>query len=488
MKQELGMFARPVPPLHDRRVSTVGQAEDQEAALDAARESVVLLKNDDGFLPLPTTGKKILVTGPAATAVSAQTGGWALHWQGGESDQEYRDLPTNSYSVLDGVQKVFPGYDISHLRGPSFPSANKDQSTELSAELLTESTRLAQDADVVVLCLGEENYAEKPGDVDDLTLPADQLEYAQSILDAGTPVVLVLIEGRPRLLNGLATSSAVKAVLFAGVPGPQGGLAVAEILAGQVQPSARLPFSYPQSSAAIPYPYHRKPSDLCTNPDDGFEYVPCPVEWPFGTGLTFQPFEYSDIRLSSSTITETEQLTVSVTVTNTGHTTAKHSVLLFLTDVVRRVTPEYKLLKGFTKIELEPGDAAEVEFTLGRADFMYVGVDKRPTLEAGEFRVQIRPDVDCRGDSWSESGDCFSFQLTLSQPEATQEVVCQAMCSRAREGVADAAHMTCLEQCRAHKTTWADVACLEENHASLESGMPSADQRVCRLSSHIAYA
>jgi beta-glucosidase len=485
LKQELGMLEDPVPPLHDVRLVTVGSDEDQEKALNAARAGIVLLKNTDDLLPVATASTKVFVTGPTAHAVKAQTGGWALHWQGGSAEWEYRALPTKSYSVLDGARQVFGTDSVTFAAGPELTLFDAPGTTPnlggMTLQEVSRSVELAKDVDVVVLCLGEDNYTEKPGDIDDLTLPSAQLEYARLLAEVGTPVVLVLVEGRPRLLDGIAKLESIQAILFAGIPGPQGGLAVAEIIAGLVQPSARLPFTYPLSAANVPYPYHHKPSDMCTDPSDPGEYVNCPVEWSFGAGLSYSSFTYSNVQLSAKSISEKDTLTVSATVTNTGAVQAQHSVLLFLTDVIRRVTPEYKLLRGFTKLDLSSGDSADVQFTLGMEDFTFVGLNNRPTLEGGEYRVALGPDADCRADGWDQTGTCLVFQLQLTS-RAANDTVCQSACkSLGHSGALHtsfisnddkaAAAATCSVTCADEGWLWEDVACLEQRTAEVAMGL-----------------
>ena len=468
LKQALGMFEEPIPSTEDARVATVGQAEDQAVALDAARKSMVLLKNDDGLLPVASGSANVFITGPTADSLSAQLGGWALHWQGPVSDDEVRGLSIDTASVLDGVRAVYGEDRVNYIPGPAmtlFDQPGEDAlGTGMSEEDLQTAVNAAAGADIVFLCLGEGNYAEKPGDIDDLRLPGRQLDYARAIAGAGTPVVLVLVEGRPRLLDGVAQLDGVKAVLFAGVPGPQGGQAVAETLAGWSNPAGRLPFTYPQSSANVPYPYHHKPSDTCNSPD-GSGYINCPVEWAFGSGLSYTSFEYSPVSLSRTTATEQQTVEVTLTVTNTGSVAGDHSVLLFLTDVYRRVTPEYKLLKNFIKLtSMQPGEARQVAFQLSRSDFVFAGPDGRPMLEAGEFRVATQHDADCRADDWANSGQCSSFTLVLT-PLAQQNLACDALCHGEKAG------SVCHVDCISDDAIWPQVTCDERTRSTSGDGL-----------------
>lgn len=228
----------------------------------------------------------------------------------------------------------------------------------------------------------------------------------------------VLVEGRARLLGDATARSA--AVLDAMLVGPSGGQALAEILAGDVNPSARLPFTYPSFSGVSPQQYYHKPSSLCTTGRavTPFHYVECPMAWPFGHGLSYTRFHYGNVTLSATTIDEATPLTVRFTVTNAGRRAGKEAVLLFVTDRVRRVTPEYKLLKRFEKVELAAGASAEISFMLDAAeDLSYIGVEGRRVLESGLFYVGLGPEVDCRcvRASATESGVVgWGLVLTLA--------------------------------------------------------------------------
>ncbi len=356
VKQALGLFDNPVISLTDPIVSTVGQESDWEVSLNAARESITLVKNEDNILPL-TKGSKVLLTGPTCDSAISQTGGWALHWQGGYDESEFSRRGT----ILTGLQneKIFDGEVIYFEGGPTVDA------TDLSAVDMNKAKELAVNADYVVVCLGEGTYAEKPGDIDDLTLPQGQIDYVKE-LSAVKPVILVMVEGRPRLIHDAVVAS--KAVVLSYEPGPLGGQAVAEVLAGQFSPSGRLPFSYPRHPTDTMYPYHRKNSDQCTV-STGFHstaYIPCEMEFAFGEGLSFTNFEYSNLLVKayrpmngeleqsqSLVINENDILKVSVSIKNTGDKyVAKHSVLLFVYDMYRRVTPEYKLLKRYVMLKL----------------------------------------------------------------------------------------------------------------------------------------
>ncbi|HEV58791.1 MAG TPA: beta-glucosidase, partial [Phycisphaerales bacterium] len=232
----------------------------------------------------------------------------------------------------------------------------------------------ARQADVAVVCLGEPTYCETPGNIDDLSLPAAQRDLVVALSRAGVPVVIVLVEGRPRLLGTAADQA--QAVVMGYLPGMEGGRAIADVLFGDVNPSGKLPLTYPAHTGDLTL-YDHKPSET---------YRP---QWPFGHGLSYTTFKYANLTLSAETIRPGEVLTVRVKVTNTGPRRGKEIVQLYLHDEVRSVTPPVRQLKRFTKIDLDAGETQTVTFTLTTEDLMFIGADSEPTLEPGRFKVFI---------------------------------------------------------------------------------------------------
>lgn len=348
LKEWLGLLDNPFHLLDDFPLleASVGSAADKEAALALARESIVLLENPQSLLPLePATmvGKKIFVTGQGCNSLGMQSGGWTLHWQGARRNSVF----TAGTTYFEGLKERFPLSEVWYHPGVTVAG------TDIPGQ--REALRHAKEADVVVACVGEPTYAEKPGDVNDLSLPAGQLDYIEKLTAVGPPVVAVLVEGRARVLGSALDKAS--AVLDAMLVGPSGGQALAEIIAGDVNPSGRLPFTYPRFTGVAPQQYYRKPSSLCTTGRVvlPFTYIDCPRQWEFGHGLSYTTFAYQNASLSATTIDENTPLVVSLTVMNTGRSRGKEAVLLFVTDKVRRVTPEYKMLRRFEKVELEAG-------------------------------------------------------------------------------------------------------------------------------------
>jgi beta-glucosidase len=359
LKFELGLFENPFP--RSDRLSRVGAPEHKAAALDAARESLVLLENKNGLLPLSEKTRSILVVGPSADSKRNLGGGWTLGWLGRPAAEYPADMPT----VYTALKKEFPSAQVSLSTGIG-ASGTLERAAFLDA---------AASADVLVLAMGEEPYAEVEGQLEDLTLPAEQLALINTAADTGKPCVLVLIEGRPRLVSSVTGRMA--AVLFAGLPGFEGGTAIAEVLSGKTNPSGRLSFSYPSKPGHV-VPYHHKASDRST------------AQYPFGSGLSYTEFVYSDLRLSADHAAADGKVQASVRVTNKGSRPGKEAVLWFITDEIGRITRPVKRLKHYEKIALAPGESKEVSFLIdSREHLSYPDERGRAVLEEGDFTVKV---------------------------------------------------------------------------------------------------
>lgn len=320
-----------------------------------------------GTLPLSASSLgRVLVTGPSSASLSNMCGGWTLTWQGTPGDTWF----TFGTTILAGItaQLTGSGAEVVHHEGCDI-RGNYDQA-DFDATIAA-----AASSDVVIVAIGESTYAELPGDISDALLPAGQLDLVRALIATGTPVVVVLVEGRPRLLGGAIDGAA--AVISAMLPCVEGGQAIGEIIFGEVNPSGRLPYSYP------------------LNPNDGplqywhFVSAKDSFQWPFGTGLSYSNFVYSNLRLSASTVTPDDTLTVTVNVRNEGPYDGKVSVQIFQRDHYRSVVPEAKMLKGFEKIFLENGQSTDVSFALDLEDWSFIGLDNTKTYEAGDFDVMI---------------------------------------------------------------------------------------------------
>ena len=380
VKFELGLFEKPGsdPSLKAK----FALPESRRVSLEAARESLTLLKNSDNVLPL-SKNAKVLVTGPTADSLVSMNNGWTYVWQGSEESLYPKDRHTirRAIEAKIGAANVtyVPGTKITRAPGPS-NSTPTDQESEVD---IPAAVRAAQNVDAVVLALGEGSYCETPGNITDLTLGAPQLKLAEAILATGKPVVLVLVEGRPRVINRIADQ--VKAVLMAYNPSNEGGTAIADVLFGDYNPNGKLPFTYPRTPNGL-INYDHKPFETENTAFGNMAFNP---QFAFGDGLSYTTFAYSDLRLSKPTITGNEELTVNVTVTNTGNRAGKEAVLVYVGDLVASLSPPIKRLRRFAKVSLEPGQKRTLTFKLRRDDLSFIGADNKPVAEPGEFDVMV---------------------------------------------------------------------------------------------------
>jgi beta-glucosidase len=381
VKFELGLFEKPTPDPSLK--SRIGLPESRQASLQAARESLTLLKNSDKLLPL-AKDRKVLVTGPTADSMLSLNNGWSYVWQGSEESLYPKDRPTirRAIEAKAGAANVIylPGTKITRPPG----STSNNTPTDVEAEVdIPAAVRAAANVDVVVLCLGEGSYTETPGNITDLTLGEPQLRLAEAIQATGKPVVLVLVEGRPRIINRIVDKAG--AVLMAYNPGNEGGQAVADVLFGDVNPSGKLPFTYPRTpNGLITYDHKAFETE-----DTAFGNMAFKPQFEFGQGLSYTTFALSDLRLSQQTMTGTGDLAISVTVTNSGRRAGKEVVQLYVSDLVASLSPAGKRLKRFAKIYLEPGQSRTLTFKLRKDDLSFIGSDNKPVVEPGDFEVRV---------------------------------------------------------------------------------------------------
>jgi len=365
LKFDLGLFEHPYPS--DDRLNRVGTSENRMKALDAARESIVLLKNKNNVLPAENPSR-ILVAGPTADNKRNLSGGWTLTWQGAKEERHPDDIMT----ILDALKSEYPDVTVEHVADiPSNEHLN--------------------DADLIVYAGGEEPYTEFVGNISDLMLPQNQLDDINKLTASDTPVALVLVQGRPRMITSI--DDKVDAILYAGLPGFQGAEAIANVISGTVNPSGKLPISYPESSGHFT-PYNHKPSanyDFNEDEANQISQVSLPTSlYPFGHGLSYTTFNYSDLKLSSPSLDKNGSLTASVTVTNSGDRTGMESVLWFMTDQVGTITRPVEELAHFEKISLEPGDTIDVQFEITPFDHLsYPDRNGKSILEAGKFTLKV---------------------------------------------------------------------------------------------------
>jgi beta-glucosidase len=381
VKYDLGLFENPMPSPAAR--NNFGKPEYSQVSLQAARESLTLLKNDGNVLPL-AKNRKVLVTGPTADSLISLNNGWTWVWQGSEPSLYPKDKMTIQQAIEAKVGrrnfKFVQGTRIT--RPPNSPSNSTP--TDVDEEVnIREAVDEAKDSDVVVLCLGEGSYTETPGNITDLTLPEPQLRLAEAVMATGKPVVLVLVEGRPRIISRIADRAA--GILLALNPSNEGGTAIADVLFGDYNPNGKLPFTYPRNPNNL-ITYDHK---LFETEETSFGNAANKPQFEFGTGLSYTTFEYSNLRLSSKSIPMTGEVTVSFTVRNTGRRAGKETAILYLRDEVATISPAGKRVKRFGKIYLEPGQSRTLSFRLSREDFSFIGADNKPTVEPGDFTVMV---------------------------------------------------------------------------------------------------
>ena len=370
-KYKLGLFDNPYPETAAK--NNFGKPEYQVLALEAAHEAMTLLKNQNNLLPL-SKNTKVLVAGPSAQSISAMNGCWSYTWQGKE-EQWY---PTDSKTILQGIIEKVGAANVTTTTGKGFDNAkNYDAATLITA---------AAKADVIVLCLGENAYAESPGNTKDLALPDEQLAIAKAAAETGKPVILVLTEGRPRFINTI--EPLMKGVLMTYWSGKKTAEAVADVLFGDYNPDGRLPFSYPRTMGEIVL-YDRKPTEEVRevfNDNINTGYDP---QYAFGHGLSYTTFEYGDLQLSSTSLSSTTKLTVSITVKNSGNRDGKHTVELYSRDLYASITPSMQRLRAFQKINLKSGESKKISFTIDKNDLAFVNAKLKTVTEPGDFEIMI---------------------------------------------------------------------------------------------------
>ncbi len=361
-----------------------GSDEFAQQSYIAAAESITLLKNDNNVLPLDPERTNILVTGPTAHKLTSLNGPWSRTWAGDDPSFDDPDKKT----FFDALRANFGDNRVKYTLGTDY-----EGSVETQESLLEK----AKDADIIIVALGERPATEKPSDIDQLELPENQTELVKQLYEAGKPIIVVLLQGRPRIIREIEKHA--DAVIHAFWPGDEGGRALADIIAGYVNPSGKLPYTYPRHSGAL-YTYQHKGSDRLdhTFGMDGFN-----PQWEFGHGLSYNEFELSNITLSSDTISKNQKLHIKVDITNTGYREGKEVIQLYVRQLVATLTPDERKLVGFHKVSLEKGESKSVEFVIDEHDLAYVNLDNEWFTEPGEFNIIIAT----RPDNYLKSGFYF---------------------------------------------------------------------------------
>ncbi|MEO8766668.1 MAG: glycoside hydrolase family 3 N-terminal domain-containing protein [Ginsengibacter sp.] len=373
VKHDLQIFETPVTYLKD--YPKFGSAAFENAAYKTAAESITLLKNANNVLPLPKNAK-VLVTGPNANSMRTLNGGWTYTWQGERTDEYAQRYNT----ILEALQKKLGPGNVKFQQGVVYNMKGKYY--EDSVVNIDSAVQAAAEVDYLLLCVGENSYTETPGNLNDLSLSDNQLLLAEAMIKTGKPVILLLNEGRPRIINRIEPGSAVILDLY--LPSNFGGDALADILTGDVNPSGKLPITYPKYTNALTG-YIHKPSEGNENPQGGEDAM----QFQFGFGLSYTSFEYSNLVIDKKTFSPVETATISVTVKNTGNRDGKEVVQLYISQLIASLTPDVKRLRGFEKVDLKPGETKTVTFRLSLKDLAFVNTDNKRTLEAGEFKIRI---------------------------------------------------------------------------------------------------
>jgi len=371
LKYKLGLFDDPYT--EDAAKANFGKPEYQTLALNAAREAMTLLKNKNNILPL-AKNMKVLVAGPSAQSLTALNGCWSYTWQG-NNEQWY---PADNKTILQAIKDKIGAANVTTTTMKGFTATENYNVASLK--------RAAEKADVIIMCIGEEAYAESPGNTRELALADEQVELVKAAQLTGKPVILVLTEGRPRFITNIEPASS--GILMAYWSGRKTAEAIADVLFGDYNPDGRLPFTYHRSMGEIVL-YDRKPTEEVRevfNDNAGSGYDPL---FPFGWGLSYTTFEYGDLQLGSNTLNGDAKLNVSVTVKNTGSRAGKHTVELYTRDIYASITPSMRRLKAFQKISLNPGESKTVTFAIDKNDLAFVNAQLKTITEPGEFEVMI---------------------------------------------------------------------------------------------------
>ena len=366
LKLKLGLFENPyVENSNNLKIDTNLH---EKIALKSALESITLLKNENNVLPI-SEEENILVVGPGSNSLATLCGSWSFTWQGNNEDE----YPKSYKTIIDA------------LKGKSnniFSYAKRGFNNSINYEL-----QLEDDIDKIILCLGEDAYAESPGVIDDLTLDENQLLLAEKAINSGVPVILVLTQGRPRVINSIVDE--IDGIILAYQPGCQGANAVADVLFGEYNPSGVLPFTYPRYTGDIMHYDYKFSSSIQQRTPSVITYNGYNPQWPFGFGLSYTSFKTDSITLSSKTLTNGDTLIVTIPITNTGSMDGSKCVDLFISDEYSSISPANKKLKSFTKIELASGESLKISFNLTADDFAFVNDFGERILEKGTFFIEI---------------------------------------------------------------------------------------------------
>lgn len=378
MKYRLDLFKNPTQKL--KNYPKFGGEEFAKLALEGATESMVLLKNEGNILPLQH-GKKILLTGPNANQMRCLNGGWSYTWQGHRAD-EFAGKYNTIYEAFCneyGKENVILNQGVTYNEKGKYWEENEPQ--------IQEAVAAAKDADVIVACIGENSYTETPGNLTDLWLSENQRNLVKALAQTGKPVILVLNEGRPRLIADIEPLA--QGIINILIPGNMGGDALANLVSGKLNFSGKMPYTYPKEINSLAN-YDFKKSEEVGTMEGAYDYnAKITQQWGFGYGLSYTSYKYSNLKVSQSDFRHGDIIKVSVDVKNTGKVAGKESVLLFSSDLIASIVPDGRRLRAFDKVELQPGETKTVTFELKADDLAFVGWNGKWRLEEGDFKLMI---------------------------------------------------------------------------------------------------
>ena len=378
MKYRLDLFKNPTQKL--KNYPKFGGEEFAKLALEGATESMMLLKNEGNILPLQH-GKKILLTGPNANQMRCLNGGWSYTWQGHRAD-EFAGKYNTIYEAFCneyGKENVILNQGVTYNEKGKYWEENEPQ--------IQEAVAAAKDADVIVACIGENSYTETPGNLTDLWLSENQRNLVKALAQTGKPVILVLNEGRPRLIADIEPLA--QGIINILIPGNMGGDALANLVSGKSNFSGKMPYTYPKEINSLAN-YDFKKSEEVGTMEGAYDYnAKITQQWGFGYGLSYTSYKYSNLKVSQSDFRHGDIIKVSVDVKNTGKVAGKESVLLFSSDLIASIVPDGRRLRAFDKVELQPGETKTMTFELKADDLAFVGWDGKWRLEEGDFKLMI---------------------------------------------------------------------------------------------------
>ena len=378
-KYRLGLFDE--PNTGGKGFEKFGCDEFAQASLKAAEESEVLLKNEGNILPLKPANRKILLTGPNANQMRCLHGGWSYTWQGSKAEDLSEKYNTIYEALCNkyGKENIILEQGVTYDEGKAYYDENEPQ--------IDKAVKAAAGADVIIACIGENSYTETPGNLNDLWLSKNQRNLVKELAKTGKPVILVLNEGRPRLIADIEPLA--KAVIDILIPGNYGADALANLLAGDANFSAKMPYTYPREINSLNTYDYKVSEEVGRRAGAYNDDAKVSLQWPVGFGLSYTTYEYSNLKVDKKNFTANDVLTVTVDVKNTGARAGKEAVLLYSSDIVASVVPDNKRLRDFTKIELQPGETKTVTFQLPASKLAFVGADGRWTLEEGDFVLTV---------------------------------------------------------------------------------------------------